>query len=63
MADETLTLDVTLPESESETLDLVLDTADIGAAIALAFVCKGRLHCFSNAQMLRATKCKIIEVE
>jgi hypothetical protein len=56
--------EIPTPESESETLDLILDAADIGAAIALAFICKKKhLHCISNAQILRATKCKIIEVE
>jgi hypothetical protein len=51
------------PVPETETLDLVLDTADLGAAIALAFIVRGKLHCISNTQMLRVTKGRIIEVE
>jgi hypothetical protein len=56
-------LDDETPEPETETLDLVLDKADLEAAIALAFIVRGRLHCISNTQMLRVTKCRIYEVE
>jgi hypothetical protein len=64
MADKAMLLDESVtPEPETETLDLVLDTADLETAIALAFVVRGKLHCISNTQMLRVTKGRIIEVE
>lgn len=51
-------------EPEQEELNLVLDTADLGAVIAFAFVCGNKhLHCISNIQVTRTTKCKIVGVE
>jgi hypothetical protein len=60
---ESVLVDSGEAEPEAETLDLVLDTADLETAIALAFVVRGKLHCISNTQMLRVTKGRIYEVE